>query len=134
MKNKMWILAIAALAVVGCGGSMKDKLVGSWKVDPTSFSGKFVDQAKSAGKLDELTKGSESTRFKFNADGKFEISMGGHAAPVGSWSLKDHEITISPADSAGGKNQPETATLNADGSRIRMSEGQQGISFELVKA
>ena len=123
---------MGGIAIAGCHG-LKDKVVGTWRIDPSSAKSSFLDQLKKRPDAEKVVEESlAAARFKFAADGTFEASSTQGGGPqAGKWTLNGRAIDLEiPGRES---NKPEM-TLNEDGSRIHYSEsGSLGVEMDLVK-
>lgn len=136
MKKLIFVCAALALltfCLTGCG-DLKNKVVGTWKIDASTIKGPALDQMEALASTipsqkkiaDHLVAIIKSMSMSFKDDGTCALTATSEAgqSEAGTWDLKDHTITINFKDSAN-KNNP-TLTLNEDGSKIHMSVGDTG--------
>ncbi len=132
--QRLWIFALVFfVALAGCGG-LKAKLVGSWKIDPTSLKSPMLDQLKSNPQVAAaIKKGVESTRLELKEDGTAKLtSTEGGSALDGKWSLNGDKLSV--IFPAAGSNAP-TVSVNSDGTKIHLVQGGQiSAEMDMVKA
>jgi hypothetical protein len=136
VKQFALLICLVAIALAGCGSSLKEKVVGSWKIDTDSINDKNIPAAlkadpeyaaKKAAALQKMEEG----RIEFKPDGTY-VNTGLPGDKSGKWSLKDREIVLT--DDAGRAGNSMKATIDEDASRIHLrpvdpSSGDPGIDF-----
>jgi len=132
----LWIfILVLAMFLAGCGG-LKDKVVGTWKVDTNSIKGAAFDQLKAQpGFADQLVKALGSERFEFKSDGTVNFSGPTGPSMSGKWTIDGNNLKVTP-DNAKDNSGAPTMTVSSDGSKIHMSGGNGPTAGEmdLVKA
>ena len=136
MKKLVILICVVPFALAGCGKSLKEKIVGTWKIDTDMISDKNVPSeirarpdyaSQKAAAFQKMEEG----RLEFKADGTF-VNTGLPGAKSGKWSLKDMEVVLT--DEAGRAGRDMKATVNGDASRIHLgsrdpSSGDPGTDF-----
>jgi hypothetical protein len=135
------LVVIAIAAIAGCGGGLKDKIVGTWKIDVNSMKMPEVPESMKnspefKAQMDQMKQQMGAGRIEFKADGSV-IPTGLGPQQNGKWSLEGNEIKL-----VDDKGKPETsvkATVSADGSKIHLEPLASGASktdqsFDLIKA
>jgi hypothetical protein len=130
---KQFALAALAVLVVGCGGSLKDKIVGVWHMDAESVSGSAVGEAKSSPTWPQMKKNLEQGTFTFGADGKLTAAAFGQSGDAGTWKLDANKIVIT-SNKPDKQSQVPIFTVAADGSKIHMAAPGGTFEADLVKA
>ena len=115
--KKVWILGVmASIALVGCGG-IRNKIIGTWKLDESSVQIPGVDEA-TKNKVAANFKAMDNVRLSFNDDGTYAVSGIG-STKMGKWFLSGHNIVINEGQTME-KGLPTLVIAN-DGSKIHMS-------------
>jgi hypothetical protein len=97
-------LVVVALIGVGCVPKSSDKMVGVWKLDPTSVStGDASVDASRAASFAKMTIDMKSDKSFTTGDGK-----------SGTYTLEDKAITLTPTAAKGATTEPMQATLSDD--------------------
>jgi hypothetical protein len=130
------LLGVAAVAVLtGCGSgsstgaaggtavSLKDKIVGTWKMDVSTMNDdagvppEVKSNPQYAKMKEEAIKKMGEARIEFKADGTVTAAGMGDDKP-GKWSLNGNEIVL--VDDKGKATSATKATINADGTKIHL--------------
>ena len=139
MNRIILVVVAVAVALAGCSGGLKSKIVGTWKIDMTTFKmPDMPDSVKNDPKfkamMDDQLKKMSDGRIEFKADGTV-ISTNMNDNHPGKWSLKDNEILL--ADDKGVPAKGVKVTVNADATRIHLasdsSAGGAG-AIDFIKA
>src|SRR5436853_2863206 len=116
MKKCLLALVLVGAVLAGCGGgSLKDKIVGTWKVDTASVK---MPDMPDAVKNDPRFKTALDEQMKKLGEGRLEFKADGTAVPTnmgsqkgGKWSVKDNELIL---EDEKGVSKDVKATVEAD--------------------
>jgi hypothetical protein len=109
------VLLLIGLGLAGCGNHLKDKIVGTWMVDPSSISSSDIDHLNADPKgAAQVKKELDASRFEFKSDGT--VTVTGDGSETGSWNLDGYVLNIEI-----GHQNDTIFMLNADGTRIHVS-------------
>jgi hypothetical protein len=138
LMRRIILLVIAVAAVTaGCGGGLKNKIVGTWKIDVNSLKTPDVpasvknspEYANSVAKAKEIM---GAGRIEFKSDGSVTATDMGNQQPA-KWTLEGNEVKL--VDDKGKQDTSMKATVNADATRIHLQPSVAGADgFDLIKA
>ena len=116
---RSFFLILALLMLTGCGGGLRDKVAGSWKMDIGSVKGMPPSPEQKAA--------AEAIRWAFKEDGTLVVT--GIGSPKrGKWELKDHEIKLTMEKAQDQQVAPQM-TINDEGTRIHGENPAMQIDF-----
>jgi hypothetical protein len=129
MKRILLILIVAGMALIGCGGGLKDKLVGTWKFDSSTFAMEGITPEQKA----EAAKFLDAPRLELKADGTY-VGTGMGNDDKGKWSLDGKDLKVKPDK----ENDTKTSmTVSDDGAKIHWvgpGPGGKTMTIDMVKA
>jgi hypothetical protein len=154
VKKILLLGAVLSIALMGCGSgssgaadtgggaapavvSLKDKIVGTWKMDVDSVKmSMLTDEFKKTPQYDEMKKGLAKVTLEIKSDGTYSGSGPDDKPSTGKWSLSEKTITLTPDKKEEAKDQP-IMTVNEDGNRIHAASppgSPQPVEMDFVKA
>ncbi|HWA84543.1 MAG TPA: lipocalin family protein [Fimbriimonadaceae bacterium] len=122
----MALLALG-LMVAGCGG-LKDKLVGTWKVDVDSLQ--MPGLTPEMKKMPQVRDGFAKMHIELKGDGTYAATDIMGSTETGKWELNEKTLKVTPDKPE--KGTEPTLTVSDDGSKIHAAgPGPTGGNLEL---
>ncbi|HVT10630.1 MAG TPA: lipocalin family protein [Fimbriimonadaceae bacterium] len=116
------------LMVAGCGGGLKDKIVGTWKADVDSLQ--MPGLTPEMKKMPQIREGFDKMHIEFKSDGTYAATDPTGTTETGKWQLKEKTLTVTPDKPQ--KGTEPTLTVNDDGTKIHATgPGPSGGNLEL---
>lgn len=133
MLRPSWGICIGmvyCLAVAGCGGDLKSKISGKWKVDPQSVKMPSLSSKQRQALVDQIAKKMAADRFEFRSDGSYTFPAFAGPSVSGTWRLEGKTLVVTPKKDNPVATKP-SFTVNATGARIHVTMGSKPNAFEV---